>query len=284
MKVRELPDIAAFWLAAERYLSRDPANNTHQLGAAKRIKEVGALHGERFFVVYAHDAETAPSEPLASAIIVESKLLFLAVMSPEAAAVIARHLRANSVRISGVIGMKSLLQAFTDGYGLPFTTHVNLMLYQLMRAPNHGRANGSMRVATLHDLDLLTTWHRAFEIEAGMLAVPTPITVRITRRLNQQQLLVWTENGEAVAMAGAHPLPAASARIGPVYTPPELRGHGYAQAVVAAACAHLAKDGPRTVFLFTDAEYPASNICYQRIGFVHQSDHAHLLFTHDVGA
>lgn len=57
-----------------------------------------------------------------------------------------------------------------------------------------------------------------------------------------------------------------------------LRGRGYAQAVTAAASAHVQRDGPRTVFLFTDAVNPASNKAYQRIGFVHIADHAHLLF------
>jgi hypothetical protein len=59
VKVRELAGIAAFWQAAEAYLSRDPANNTHQLSAAKRIMDLGAKHGARLFAVYAGDDETA---------------------------------------------------------------------------------------------------------------------------------------------------------------------------------------------------------------------------------
>ena len=276
MKVRELPDVAALWHAAEAYLSSDPANNTHQLSAAKRIMELGARYGERFFVVYVDDAESALA---GSAIYVESKALFLAVMPPAAASALALHLRDNDVRLIGAIGRRDVLAPFTDAFARRFTTHVDLMLYQLMTAPDYGRATGQVRVATMHDLDLLVQWHREFELEVGMVTVPTPLEERVALRINSQQLVLWVDAGQAVSAAGANPLPAASARIGPVYTPPELRGRGYAQAVTAAASEHVQRDGPRTVFLFTDAVNPASNKAYQRIGFVHVADHAHLVFS-----
>ena len=275
MKVRELADVSALWLAAEGYLSRDPANHTHQLSAAKRIMDLGARHGERFFVVSADDTE---SELVASAIYVDSTALFLGVMSSAAASALALHLRANDVRVTGVVGRRDVLQPFTDSFAHRFSTHADLMLYQLMTAPDYGRAAGQVRVATTHDLDLLVAWHRAFEIEVGMIAVPAPLEERVAIRVKNQQLLLWMDDGKAVSMAGANPLPAASARLGPVYTPPELRGRGYAQAVTAAASEHVQRDEPRTVFLFTDAINPASNKSYQRIGFVHRADHAHLLF------
>ena len=275
MKVRELPDVTALWLAAETYLSRDPANNTHQLSAAKRIMDMGARHGERFFVVYADDTE---SEVVASAIYVDSKALFLAMMLPEAASALALHLRASGLRLTGVIGRRDVLPFFTDSFAQRFTTHVELMLYQLVKTPEHARAAGHASVVTMDDSTLLVEWHREFELKVGMIAVPTPLDERVAARIRNQQLIVWVDTGKAVSMAGANPLPAASARIGPVYTPPALRGRGYAQAVTAAASEHVQRDQARTVFLFTDASNPASNKAYQRIGFVHLADHKHLLF------
>jgi predicted GNAT family acetyltransferase len=237
--------------------------------------ELGARHSERFFVVYADDTNR---ELVASAIYVDSKALFLATMPPEAASALARHLRANGVHLCGVIGQRDLLPPFTDSYAKTFSTHVELMLYQLMEVPDYGRASGHARLATVDDFDLFIVWHRAFEIEVGMLKVPTPLEERIALRITNQQLILWIDDGQEVSMAGANPLPAASARIGPVYTPPALRGRGYAQAVTAAASEHVQREGPRTVFLFTDAINPASNKAYQRIGYMHVADHAHLLF------
>lgn len=275
MKVRELPDVAALWLAAEAFLSSDPANNTHQLSMAKRIMDLGARHGERFFVVYEDDAETAL---VASAIYVDTKALFLAVMPPDAAIALGQYLRAHEVFLSGVIGKCDVLEPFTQALARPYAKHVDLMLYQLMQSPDFGRAKGEVRVATTDDLALLVEWHRAFEQEVDMITVPTPLTERVARRIDDQRLIVWVDNGKRVSMAGANPLPAASARIGPVYTPPAFRGRGYAQAVTAAASEYVQRDCARTVFLFTDAVNPASNKAYQRIGFVHLADHAHWLF------
>jgi len=278
VKVVEYATVATLWREAEAYLSRDPANNTHQLSAAKRIMDIGARHGERFFALYADSAKDDFDQLVASAIYVDSKALFLAVMAPDCACALARHLRDHDVRLTGVIGRRDVLAAFTESYSLPFSVHVNLMLYQLMRAPDFGRASGEARVATMNELDLLVDWHRAFEIEVAMITVPTPLVERVTRRILDGQLMLWMDAGKPVTMAGANALPAASARIGPVYTPIALRGRGYAQAVTAAASAQVQCDSPRTVFLFTDAANPASNKAYQRIGFVHIADHAHLLF------
>lgn len=278
MNVVELANIATLWREAEAYLSSDPANNTHQLSAAKRIMDFGAGYGDRFFAVYADGSNGELGALSASAIYVDPKALFLAVMSPDCASALAKHLRENNVQITGVMGRRDVLAAFTDSYALPFSLHVNLMLYQLMRAPDFGRASGEPHIATMNDLELLVEWHRAFEIETGMITPAKPLVERVTRRINDGQLMLWMDAGRAVAMAGVNSLPAASARIGLVYTPPALRGRGYAQAVTAAASALAQRDGPRTVFLFTDAVNPASNKSYQRIGFAPIADHAHLVF------
>jgi predicted GNAT family acetyltransferase len=56
-------------------------------------------------------------------------------------------------------------------------------------------------------------------------------------------------------------------RVGPVYTPPESRGHGYGSAVTAAASAWAHDAGAREVVLFTDLANPVSNAIYPRIGY-----------------
>ncbi len=77
-------------------------------------------------------------------------------------------------------------------------------------------------------------------------------------------------------MLGGSLLPAHTARIGPVYTPQAARGRGFAQKLVALTCQYLQVKEPTTVFLFTDAQIPASNICYQRVGFEFIADHLHV--------
>ncbi len=279
MKVMEYGDAPTLWRDAEAYLSRDPANNTHQLSSIKRILELGARGGERFFAVL--DDQGAL---IGSAVVVDTQTLFLAVMARDAVASLATHLYDASVHLAGVIGRQDVLDIFSASFAQPSKILVVLMLYRLHGDPDFGRAAGGARLATMNDLPLLLDWHAAFEREVGMIKVPTPLEERVTRRINDQQLSLWVDDGVVVSFAGANALPASSARVGPVYTPPKLRGRGYAQAVTAAAslqvrqAAHALSDKPRSVFLFTDAVNPASNKAYQRIGFRHIADHAHLLF------
>jgi GNAT superfamily N-acetyltransferase len=68
-------------------------------------------------------------------------------------------------------------------------------------------------------------------------------------------------------------------RVGPVYTPPELRGHGYASAVTAAVSRQALDAGAAQVLLFTDLANPVSNAIYQRIGYRPVEDRTVLAFS-----
>jgi ribosomal protein S18 acetylase RimI-like enzyme len=52
-----------------------------------------------------------------------------------------------------------------------------------------------------------------------------------------------------------------------VYTPPELRGRGYASALVAELTASLLAGGRKYCFLFTNLANPTSNSIYQQVGY-----------------
>ena len=56
-------------------------------------------------------------------------------------------------------------------------------------------------------------------------------------------------------------------RVGPVYTPPEHRGRGYATSLVADLTAERLAAGLAFCFLFTDLANPTSNAIYARIGY-----------------
>jgi predicted GNAT family acetyltransferase len=276
MNVIAVEGIEPFWREVESFLSSDPANNTHQLSATKRIRTVGANHSEQYFIV------RDDNDIVGSAVIVDTQTVFLSMMPSAASQLLATHFVARKIHLAGALGHVDVLQIFGKNYAKPYTVRVNLMLYELETEANFGRANGHARFAEMRDLDLLTEWTEAFEKEVHVIAMPTPLRERIMRRIDDQQLVLWIDDtvtpSAPVAFAGFNRLPALSARIGPVYTPPALRSRGYAQAVTAAVSVEAARDTPRTVFLFTDAAYPASNKSYQRIGYVHIADHAHWLY------
>jgi predicted GNAT family acetyltransferase len=76
---------------------------------------------------------------------------------------------------------------------------------------------------------------------------------------------IWVD-GEPVSLAVRRAPAEGSARVGPVYTPPQHRGQGYGSAVTAVATQDVLDDGAVPV-LFTDLANPTSNAIYQRLGY-----------------
>ena len=56
-------------------------------------------------------------------------------------------------------------------------------------------------------------------------------------------------------------------RIGPVYTPPGMRRHGYASALTASVTRKQLELGRDYCFLYTDLANPTSNRIYMGVGY-----------------
>ena len=79
-------------------------------------------------------------------------------------------------------------------------------------------------------------------------------------------------------MAYASPASGGVTRISGVWTPPELRGRGYATAVVAARST-ARQDAGEACMLFTDLANPTSNAIYQAIGYRRVGDNVNIAFS-----
>jgi RimJ/RimL family protein N-acetyltransferase len=123
---------------------------------------------------------------------------------------------------------------------------------------------GQARLATDADRDRLLDWYLLFHQEVGEGIGDLPGI--IADRIGFGGLTLWEVDGEPVAMAGRTRVSAGMVRIGPVFTPAELRGRGYASAVTAAV-SRAAQDVAGKVLLFTDVANPISNAIYQRLGY-----------------
>ena len=143
-------------------------------------------------------------------------------------------------------------------------------------------APGRSRSATRDDLPLLLDWMVAFGEEALEEDDPGRAEARegSTQRLASGDggIDLWEDEGEIVSSSGwGGPTPN-GIRIGPVYTPPERRGHGYATALVAKQSQALLDAGRRFCFLYTDLANPTSNAIYERIGYVKVAESAMVAF------
>ncbi|HEU5266750.1 MAG TPA: GNAT family N-acetyltransferase [Jatrophihabitans sp.] len=112
---------------------------------------------------------------------------------------------------------------------------------------------------------LLRAWFAAFL--ADVFEEPRPGDTTLDSALDQRHCWLWRDvDDRPVSMACRRPAFNGSARIGPVYTPPQHRGHGYGSAVTAAATRDVLAEGAVPV-LFTDLANPTSNKIYRELGY-----------------
>lgn len=262
---------APFEAAARGFLERDQANNTMLLSTLARQP---ADSGTAWWSALA----SGPKGMLACALRDGTSVLLSAGVEA-AAREFGRLLRAEDW-LGSIAGPEPMATACAEGLGLPVRIHVVLPLMALTTQPQAPASAppGAMRVAEAADLDLLAEWSEAFRVEARLFDSPESVQETLRSKIERREIHLWIDAAGAPAcFAGCRPIPPSGGRVAPVYTPPSLRGRGYAHALVAEICRNLQADGAQVIFLFTDATNPTSNALYARIGFAPVGRHLHLV-------
>ncbi len=142
-------------------------------------------------------------------------------------------------------------------------------VYEADQVVSPPHADGQARRATPKDGDLALDWYNAFNREVHTDAPMQIVARQLAARLRGEGggVDLWENEGRPVSLASFGSNTPNGARIGPVYTPPEHRRHGYATSLVAATTQHLLDAGRRFCFLYTDLDNPTSNRIYQNIGY-----------------
>jgi RimJ/RimL family protein N-acetyltransferase len=203
-------------------------------------------------------------------------------MTDAAAAELAADLAGRGHPTSGVNATPGPSAAFAAAWqertGQPARTGMRMRLYALdTLLPPDPPPPGAARTADAADHGLMVAWIDAFKDEAQP-AGPNESERVVNDRIGWGGLVLWEHEGRPVSLAGRHPAAAGQARVGPVYTPPELRGRGFGGAATAAITQAALDDGAEGVVLFTDLANPASNTLYQRLGYRPISDWAVVRF------
>ena len=169
----------------------------------------------------------------------------------------------------GVIGPDLTARWFTDRareLGFQFLEPEPQQIYSISNIPRYPGSLGHARPATIADAALLTDWLLAFREEAAPHD-PIPSREELEQAARGERFLFWIVDGQAVSMAGIVRRLKTSAAITGVYTPPELRGRGYAGSATAATVERIYAEGRKIACLYADLRNPASNRCYAKIGF-----------------
>lgn len=185
---------------------------------------------------------------------------------------VINNLREHGWQAPGVIAEAALSQRFaklwTKHTGQPHRQVFSQRLYDLTEVipPTH-LPSGQLRAATMADEEIIVEWRNAFDREAIGEADPERARRDVVRRLASGDNFVWEHGGQPVSMALRTRPTRHSYSIGGVYTPPGLRGRGYASACVAALSQLILDSGKQFCTLFTDLANPTSNSIYQKIGY-----------------
>ena len=142
-------------------------------------------------------------------------------------------------------------------------------IYRLERVIPLSGVDGGVRVGTTNDRNLLFDWTKAFfaEVDDDQDDAAAAALVDSALKTGSRTFYLWDVDGRTVSMAGVTGPTPNGIRVGPVYTPPDQRGHGFGSAVTAAASQLQLDAGKRFVFLFTDLANPTSNKIYRSIGY-----------------
>lgn len=140
-------------------------------------------------------------------------------------------------------------------------------VYELTTLAPMPPATGVLRMADARDAAFVGDWAYQFAADAGL---PTyehdHARLRIGALLEMGRVALWCDPHPG-SMAAFVPVDARASRVSYVYTPADLRGRGYASAVVWALSRKLLEGGNERCFLFTDLANPTSNAIYQRVGY-----------------
>ncbi|MFF8397441.1 GNAT family N-acetyltransferase [Streptomyces sp. NPDC016172] len=198
--------------------------------------------------------------------------LNLTALTPEDAGALAARLAALGRQLPGVNAECDTAAAFAEAWqrrtGATATLRQRQRLYRLgtLTAPGPVPPGGP-RVAVEADREQLRHWHDEFS-EAVGLGTVRDSAEWADARIDSGGIIFWeTPDGTPAAMAGTSPQVAGQVRVAPVYTPPHLRGRGYAGAATTEVSRAALVAGAEEVLLFTDLSNPTSNGLYQRIGY-----------------
>ena len=198
----------------------------------------------------------------------------LLIQAPRQAGEVAKvAIDASGRRLSGIIGPLDQVRAARDALALakPRVDDAD-DLYTLdlaaLRIPEQ-LARLSFRRPRESELPLLFAWREQYLLETN-LGAPGPRLRQEARsgiELSHLQHAHWVlqEGGKVVAYTAFNARLTDIVQVGGVWTPPDMRGRGYARCAVAASLLQARAEGARRAILFTNSASGAR--AYEALGF-----------------
>ena len=268
MRVLPFPDPTAFLARSGDYLHRDEPFNNLLLGIVLRLQRDG-IEGPAPLLVAVEDDQGLA---LAGAMTPPRKLILYSDRpDPRVLEALAGYLLDQGWTVPGVVAPADMARSFAQTWraasGRPVQQKMRQGVYQLRRVEDRGSAPGRLRAAAPVDAELLAQWAAAFAqaVHEGTVALQEARD-QVDGGIGRGDYFVW-DHGGPVSMAAQSRPTTHGMVVNMVYTPPVLRGRGYATACVAALSQLILDRGLDFCALFTDLANPTSNHIYQQIGY-----------------
>ena len=252
-----------FLQRAESWLLASEAEHNLHLSLAYARRDAGATGADVLFGTVEQDGDL-----VGCVIRTPPHKVLITSMPPEAAPDIVGPVAELYDEIPAVLGPAdsavAVASAWTALKGGGWETGMQQRIYRLDQVEPVRPVPGAMRLATMDDLELLTDWGTGFARDAGHAFLLA--REQVNRMIERQDLHIWQDESPA-SMPVAQGATPNGCRIGYVYTPRELRGRGYASALIARLSQRMLDSGMTFCVLYTDLGNPTPNAIYQRIGY-----------------
>jgi predicted GNAT family acetyltransferase len=283
MQIRTYASAGAFLGDARAALESNEVANNLMLGICERL----ARHPERI---------EAP--PCLKTVVDGSGLVLAAMMTPPHNLVAYGHrgdleggvralvedLVREGWRVSGVLGPREVARLvagrWSEVTGGAWDLKCRQRVYKLRGVTSPVPAHGRLRRAGEADLELVAGWRHAFQLEIFGEADREQAARAAKARIEDGDIYLW-EEGQPVSMAMKTRPTRTGISVSLVYTPPELRGRGYATACVGELSRLLLDSGRSYCSLFADLSNGAANRVYQRIGYRPVCDYDEYAFSEE---
>jgi uncharacterized protein len=270
MRIERHDDPAQFFALVAPFLERREAQHNLQLGFRPRLEANRHAFGASDPLLYAvlddggNVTAVATQTPPFGLVLSE-------VDDPAIVDALADRLAADGAELPTANGPVAAARAFAERWarltGAMPSVQTEERIYEADAVVHPDGVVGALRRYSAADRPLVIDWMRAFFDEAMPGSPDAQVEQFVDgRAAGAGSIVLWQDDGRPVSLAGHAGETPNGSRVGPVYTPPELRGRGYASALTAALTAQLL-ERRRFCFLYTDLANPTSNSIYQRIGY-----------------
>jgi len=268
LRLRRFDDVNAFLDASTPFLVEREAEHNLIFGVASTLRDDPGQYTAPAYLATVDDGERVVMAALRTP---PFSLVLSETDDPDAVGLLAQDtVDMDLDRVQGAIDVVRAYVSQRQSLGGPPADRVlGERIYRLQQVIRPRPVSGFMRLANPGDRDLIAQWVFDFMSEALGEDDRSGAEASADRWVagHGGSLYLWEDDASAVSLAGVRGPTPHGIRVGPVYTPPEVRGRGYASALVAAASQAQLDSGRTFVFLFTNIENPTANRIYQAIGF-----------------